>query len=174
MHAKPDLRVLLEWMIARSGSVITAVIMLNRDQTSLNQADQQGRRYAMATVAVAIGIGLAALYTGLLKDADHKARNIPWDWCILFFTGAYNSGLLAYYLMGDKHEYHELRRDSAWHTTVLNLVGAVTVGWDFQQFAALNKLSPGRILLLAWGLLLLIISSYHFYRALSNWIDRKL
>ena len=28
MHAKPDLRVFLEWMIARSGSVITAVIPL--------------------------------------------------------------------------------------------------------------------------------------------------
>jgi hypothetical protein len=27
MHAKPDLRVFLEWMIAGSGSVITAVIM---------------------------------------------------------------------------------------------------------------------------------------------------
>jgi hypothetical protein len=26
MHAKPDLRVLLEWMIAGSGSVITAVM----------------------------------------------------------------------------------------------------------------------------------------------------
>ena len=26
MHAKPDLRVFLEWMIARSGSVITDVI----------------------------------------------------------------------------------------------------------------------------------------------------
>jgi hypothetical protein len=26
MHAKPDLRVSLEWMIAGSGSVITAVI----------------------------------------------------------------------------------------------------------------------------------------------------
>ena len=28
MHAKPDLRVFLEWMIARSGSVITDVIQL--------------------------------------------------------------------------------------------------------------------------------------------------
>ena len=30
MHAKPDLRVLLEWMIAGSGSVITDVIRLDR------------------------------------------------------------------------------------------------------------------------------------------------
>ena len=29
MHAKPDLRVFLKWMIARSGSVITDVITLN-------------------------------------------------------------------------------------------------------------------------------------------------
>jgi len=29
MHAKPDLRVFLEWMIAGSGSVITAVIWQN-------------------------------------------------------------------------------------------------------------------------------------------------
>jgi hypothetical protein len=29
MHAKPDLRVFLKWMIAGSGSVITAVIHLN-------------------------------------------------------------------------------------------------------------------------------------------------
>ena len=28
MHAKPDLRVFLKWMIARSGSVITDVITL--------------------------------------------------------------------------------------------------------------------------------------------------
>ena len=28
MHAKPDLRVVLKWMIYRSGSVITAVIQL--------------------------------------------------------------------------------------------------------------------------------------------------
>ena len=28
MHAKPDLRVFLKWMIARSGSVITDVIRL--------------------------------------------------------------------------------------------------------------------------------------------------
>ena len=28
MHAKPDLRVFLKWMIARSGSVITDVIWL--------------------------------------------------------------------------------------------------------------------------------------------------
>jgi hypothetical protein len=28
MHAKPDLRVVLKWMIAGSGSVITAVIPL--------------------------------------------------------------------------------------------------------------------------------------------------
>jgi hypothetical protein len=30
MHAKPDLRVFLKWMIARSGSVITAVILLEQ------------------------------------------------------------------------------------------------------------------------------------------------
>ena len=29
MHAKPDLRVVLKWMIARSGSVIATVIWLN-------------------------------------------------------------------------------------------------------------------------------------------------
>ena len=31
MHAKPDLRVVLKWMINRSGSVITAVIPLNNE-----------------------------------------------------------------------------------------------------------------------------------------------
>jgi hypothetical protein len=30
MHAKPDLRVFLKWMIAGSGSVITDVIRLNK------------------------------------------------------------------------------------------------------------------------------------------------
>ena len=30
MHAKPDLRVFLKWMIAGSGSVITDVIWLNK------------------------------------------------------------------------------------------------------------------------------------------------
>ena len=29
MHAKPDLRVFLKWMIAGSGSVITAIMLLN-------------------------------------------------------------------------------------------------------------------------------------------------
>ena len=29
MHAKPDLRVFLKWMIAGSGSVITGVMCLN-------------------------------------------------------------------------------------------------------------------------------------------------
>ena len=32
MHAKPDLRVVLKWMIAGSGSVIADVIPLNRKQ----------------------------------------------------------------------------------------------------------------------------------------------
>ena len=31
MHAKPDLRVFLKWMIARSGSVITDVMSLKLD-----------------------------------------------------------------------------------------------------------------------------------------------
>ena len=33
MHAKPELRVFLEWMIAGSGSVITDVMSLNGDFT---------------------------------------------------------------------------------------------------------------------------------------------
>ena len=32
MHAKPDLRVVLKWMIAGSGSVIADVITLNHEQ----------------------------------------------------------------------------------------------------------------------------------------------
>ena len=32
MHAKPDLRVFLKWMIAGSGSVITDVIPLNQSE----------------------------------------------------------------------------------------------------------------------------------------------
>ena len=31
MHTKPDLRVFLKWLIARSGSVITAAITLERN-----------------------------------------------------------------------------------------------------------------------------------------------
>ena len=31
MHAKPDLRVVLKWMVARSGSVITDVIPLKHN-----------------------------------------------------------------------------------------------------------------------------------------------
>ena len=38
MHAKPDLRVVLKWMINRSGSVIADVITLNEYEIStLNQ-----------------------------------------------------------------------------------------------------------------------------------------
>ena len=36
MHAKPDLRVLLKWLIAGSGSVITAVIWLDESEAQLN------------------------------------------------------------------------------------------------------------------------------------------
>ena len=36
MHAKPDLRVILKWMIARSGSVITAVIPLDCDRMKIS------------------------------------------------------------------------------------------------------------------------------------------
>ena len=37
MHAKPDLRVNLKWMIARSGSVITDVMWFNyRDMLELD------------------------------------------------------------------------------------------------------------------------------------------
>ena len=35
MHAKPDLRVVLKWKIARSGSVITDVITLNKTQGTI-------------------------------------------------------------------------------------------------------------------------------------------
>ena len=35
MHTKPDLRVFLKWMIARSGSVITDVITLNKTQGTI-------------------------------------------------------------------------------------------------------------------------------------------
>ena len=34
MHAKPDLRVLLKWMIIRSGSVITDVIRASRFEST--------------------------------------------------------------------------------------------------------------------------------------------
>ena len=36
MHAKPDLRVFLKWMIAGSGSVITDVILLNPNASNEN------------------------------------------------------------------------------------------------------------------------------------------
>ena len=36
MHAKPDLRVVLKWMIARSGSVITDVIRLEANEETKN------------------------------------------------------------------------------------------------------------------------------------------
>ena len=35
MHTKPDLRVLLKWMIARSGSVITDVITVSYTHLTL-------------------------------------------------------------------------------------------------------------------------------------------
>ena len=38
MHAKPDLRVLLKWMIAGSGSVIADVIRLKLEVSPLNAA----------------------------------------------------------------------------------------------------------------------------------------
>ena len=40
MHAKPDLRVFLKWMIARSGSVITDVIPLNQHANSFGSSSR--------------------------------------------------------------------------------------------------------------------------------------
>ena len=38
MHAKPELRVFLEWMIAGSGSVIVDVILLKQRHTAKGEA----------------------------------------------------------------------------------------------------------------------------------------
>ena len=37
MHAKPDLRVFLKWLIARSGSVITDVIQLKENASTMTE-----------------------------------------------------------------------------------------------------------------------------------------
>ena len=43
MHAKPDLRVVLKWMINRSGSVIADVITLNEYEISILNQTTAGR-----------------------------------------------------------------------------------------------------------------------------------
>jgi hypothetical protein len=45
MHAKPDLRVFLKWMINRSGSVITAVITLNHLVSRLRGGHARRKRW---------------------------------------------------------------------------------------------------------------------------------
>lgn len=92
---------------------------------------------------------------------------------MLFLTGAYNFAMFAYYVLGKKDESEELRRNSFWHTCLLNLTGAMMMGWDFQRIVPINKLSPGRIMLLSWGLLLLTISACQFYRTFSIWLERR-
>lgn len=104
----------------------------------------------------------------LLNYADHKDRNVPWDCCILLFTGAYNFGLLAYSWIGNVNEYQTLKSQSAWHTGLLNATGAALIGWDVPQLANLNNLSLGRILFLAWGALLLLIAVHRLFLAVSR------
>ena len=55
MHAKPDLRVVLEWKIARSGSVIADVIMPGKttflESRSWLQAGKQTGRSKLARIS---------------------------------------------------------------------------------------------------------------------------
>ena len=81
MHAKPDLRVVLEWMIAGSGSVITAVI------SPMKQIGQFGIRALLLVTALA-GIGLACAnyyhqhndwgdFSGRIVDQNDPATGMP-------------------------------------------------------------------------------------------------
>ena len=54
MHAKPDLRVFLKWMIAHSGSVITGVILLSSFQAKKQMKFSIGNLFLVVVVSATI------------------------------------------------------------------------------------------------------------------------
>ena len=68
MHAKPDLRVFLEWMIACSGSVITDVITLNMIKKTFSI------RYLLFFTLVAAGV--LTIYSSARRDAIRQHNEL--------------------------------------------------------------------------------------------------
>ena len=83
MHAKPDLRVVLKWKIAGSGSVIADVIRLRQNQMDI--AD------------LAMSIGFFATPPLLLFVVHHRLRAVVYSviilWLLMIVGGQYH---LAY------------------------------------------------------------------------------
>ena len=73
MHAKPDLRVFLEWMIARSGSVITDVIRLQKLHTFMN-GNLKKRRFRFSIRSALLGLFGAAILLWVLGPASLRVH----------------------------------------------------------------------------------------------------
>ena len=56
MHAKPDLRVCLKWMITHSGSVITDVIHLNEPETKIHDPIPFGCDHAVGNLGGGVSL----------------------------------------------------------------------------------------------------------------------
>ena len=63
MHAKPDLRVFLKWMITRSGSVITAVMSLKPRQTV--HQNPENRQLVSSTISFGGNFTLLPVFSAL-------------------------------------------------------------------------------------------------------------
>ena len=72
MHAKPDLRVFLKWMIYRSGSVITDVTRLIRQQIEQEMPEQ--RLFSQLLMILAIAVCVTLLGCGVSKEESNRQR----------------------------------------------------------------------------------------------------
>ena len=91
MHAKPDLRVVLKWTIAGSGSVIAAVIWLDSWWPKTGMRDEtQSILVAKGNVRIGWWQVLAALVSLSSRipvlDVSVVCRSLlPWHWCTMGF-----------------------------------------------------------------------------------------
>ena len=121
MHAKPDLRVFLKWMIARSGSVITAVIPLNTQM-----------KFTIRTllfVMLLVGVGVTLYHNSeyykrweRVEEAiatfdPHQTSHELADYYRQLFTLA-DDDLLPWML---RHENDSVAIQSAWETVELSV-----------------------------------------------------
>ena len=102
MHAKPDLRVVLKWMIYRSGSVIAAVIRL-RELVPMRV------RYSIRTLIIAVIVFSVILALGLTEttfrldyDTDGWLSNPP----------LYKGDLVDVFAIGSDGQMHPVATQS--------------------------------------------------------------
>ena len=158
MHAKPDLRVFLKWMITRSGSVITDVIrtthLVNRNPYSspaANTAPSVGR-FAPHTK------GLLAAFVGFATNSGWLAA---WSGVSVFsFMGVFTATGLVFAIVSG---YLLVRKAQAWAGFVVFGLSAVALflnnGPNWATAAKLIAVQSA--VQLIWTCLFLLLPSRH-------------